>query len=170
MERNIFTYFNGTRDVKVDPMVLEYAWRDAVRGVDIESVMSRFFGPDFLHASDEDFAKLDVPDDVLKMALDRRDEATAELIPVLCKTFGVKTLAEDQEDGMTYAEILRAYTAWMGFVTAVKKNTDSSADSPPPGEPQSLPMTMNGNSDTTTTPASSSASAPSPSPQPSATL
>lgn len=131
--REIFRYFNGQKEVCADPMVLEDRWFKAIETVDINYVMDRFYGPDFIHNFDEAGKPIDedgkpivVSDEDVNTALAVRSEAMQELLPLIYKLFNSHPLDEDG-NGMMSAEALEAFTAWNIFRTRVKKNTDENA-------------------------------------------
>jgi hypothetical protein len=171
--RNIFKFNDGKTDRAVDPIVVEMDYRAACEGVDIDSVMVNFSGPEWLGPESDDdptpkhvamVAAGKLSADAVRVAVRLQDQATRDLIPVICKTFGLKTVAQDQEYGLTYGDIITIFATWLQFINVVKKNTEPSAASPPPTvrAPRRRNRTTNGSSGTTTTPPAPPASTPLP--------
>ncbi len=146
-DRDIFTNSHNGRTVKCDPFMLHDRFMNAIAKIDFDVTMSKFAGPDWYgHRYDPEYLqKFGITESMTKLADQRSRESIHELVPVICETFKVKTLEEDQDNGMTIEELLELFGQWQLFVVDVKKNTDVSAESPPPTDaPSQTTLTMSG--------------------------
>lgn len=136
--REIFTFHDETRTRRVDPLVIDHKWRKELMIVDSESIMSRWNGPPWLKelAENGKITSVEVPEATVNMALDARDDAMMELLPMLYRTFGCTPYTFDEatgeESGTTAAGMLRIWTEFLSWQWDVKKNT---GDGPPSDTP-----------------------------------
>lgn len=133
MKREIFSYTINDKLVYADPMMIERKWQAESAKVDIKSIMTNFYGPEFIRRFNDDGIPIDENDQVIpgiteeaiEFALKLRSEATAELVPLLYVVFDEKPLAKDGS-GATEAEIIDAFTEFMIYQYNIKKNGESS--------------------------------------------
>ena len=156
MNRNIFTYNNGKREVKADPLEIDLRWAEACSKTDVKSIMDRFNGPPWYAdpslIKDGKYRGAEITDEMFAFASRQNREAMQELIPLICEMFGVKTVRDDEENGMTYAELLAAFGEYWTYVDSLKKNTDASAERPPHSGESPDSSTTNNSADTITIP------------------
>lgn len=103
-ERLIYHYFDGTKMIRADPLVL---WR---RVSDV--------GPELSN-------DIQVAESISKNA----KKAQQEVIQKLCKIFGVKEL--DQEGGLTETDITRLFYHFMNYMDVLKKKVKPTSMSAP---------------------------------------
>ena len=137
MNTRIFSYSNGKETVFADPLAVERRWFKACESVDINSILDRFYGPDFLHNIDENGIAHDdngkpLPEmtpESIELALKEREEAVVELLPVLYEAFQLSPIDPKTGEGTTETEALKAYSDFMEFRINVKKNTETYVNS-----------------------------------------
>lgn len=130
MNKNIFKYNNGERDVFGDPILIE----------------TRFF---------KTLMEQGNPESILKNLGEEnhalREDAINKFVPAVMAAFKVKPLDEETGDGLTVSQMIDLYSDYFQWYAGVKKNTEdtpnssqSTPDSLPtaePGEPADSPQT-----------------------------
>lgn len=137
MQKRIFSYFDGKETVWADPLAIQRKWWKAGEKVDIETILSQFYGPPFIQnfvdgiPCDEDGVPIpDITEDMIIFAFKMREEATTELCPVLYETFGLSPIDPKTGEGTTQSEIIDAFNSFQLFMYEVKKNTEMNLNSP----------------------------------------
>ena len=124
MDRKIFRYNNGEKDVYVDPTELEYQ----LARLDIDS----FFSAKRLSMLPEkEDGSLDieaVSEEDIKILMDSYHEAE----PRLREAFGVRPFDRETGEGMLFREIINLYSSFISWRNELKKNTAPPPNSPPP--------------------------------------
>lgn len=137
MNKNIFSFKDGEKTVFMDPAVIERRWLEGGQQIDIETVLSKFSGPDFVRniidgvCCDENGKPLEhVTNEMMRHATNARIEAASELVPILYKMFELQPISRETGEGTTEDEILDIWDEYLEYVDGVKKNTEMTPNSP----------------------------------------
>jgi len=109
----------------------------------VSSILARFEGPDIW--DDQGNPKEGVTDDQIALANKEQREATGELVPILYETFQLHPIDPKTGEGTTEKEIIDAFYAFINFQSEVKKNIETS-----PNSPSSTPDNDSGSTEATT--------------------
>lgn len=132
--REIFVFNAGGRERRADPGKIDLDWRREMMLIDEQSLFDRFGGPPWL----EDYDRMDdaafkaahpaIDDTAVRMALNARDTATMELLPIIYRVYGLEpyTFNADtgEERGVTAGEMFNIRSDFLKWQSGVKKNTE----------------------------------------------
>ena len=136
-QREIFRYSNGQKTVCADPAVLYRRFLKAVGG---------------------EQSLQDIDQQALSDDMELAGAAGEKLLGAIRDAFNLKPLDEDG-NGATEPEQLKAYTDFLEYLSESKKKVDSTPTWQPPTGEQSLPLDTVATSPTPTTSASGSIAA-----------
>lgn len=140
--REIFEFTAAGKKRRVDPGMVDLRWRKELMMIDEESLFNRFSGPKWLEDYDrlgeDEFRKANptVDDAAIRMALNSRDEATMEMLPLLYRVYGLEPYTFDadtgEERGVTAGEMFAIRGQFLEWQAGVKKNIDPAPPSDTP--------------------------------------
>ncbi len=109
-ERQIFRYFNGTRTIAADPLVLS---RELARQCpDLDKIVLLLKLPE---------SAAGIPENLARQALDHRDRALVQLVRVTRSVFRIADFDQDGA-GLTERECLALLASYQEFVTQVQED------------------------------------------------
>lgn len=130
---DIFKYKLGDKTIHVDPLVIERRWRRASASVghdNVSALLKIMEGPDWLDKVVFTNGQSSVDGITLKDwegANAARDDAQAQLMPLIYETLGLSPL-DVNGNGVTEVAALRIFTRWNEYRFDVKKNTESTSN------------------------------------------
>src|SRR5208282_2569908 len=112
MNKNIYKYNNGEKEVFADPMDIDIRFSKAMEMEDIDTVMGWLF-PGY----DEETKKWKGDD---KLFLD----AVNRVCPAIAVAFKVKPFDENTGEGFLKGSLINMYSQYLNWMANLKKNTE----------------------------------------------
>lgn len=112
MQKDIYKYNNGSKDVYVDPLLIQYRFNKSAELEDVDTLFGWISQRDDENGKSTDDGRLQV-------------EGAIRLAPHIARAFDVPMVDPDTGEGFTSLQLINMWSDYIDYMISVKKNTES---------------------------------------------